>query len=158
LPEILAHYYALRAIRRVTGNHGPGMMLRRLKTIRLGAWLGVLALAVQLYLPIHLVHRVEAVPGSAAAPAAVHHHSTVHAVADQSHHDNLPGGQPGHAHEHCPLCSMLHAAAAITLADGVELHHPILQGTGSIPVPRSHESASASPASYASRAPPASLG
>jgi hypothetical protein len=143
----------------MTGNHGPGMMLRRLKKIRLGAWLGVLALAVQLYLPIHLVHRVEAGPGGGGAPAAVHHHhSAVHAVADESHHDSVPDGQPGDAHAHCPLCSMLHAAAAITLPDGIEPYHPPLDSAATTPVPQSHESASASPASYASRAPPASLG
>jgi hypothetical protein len=123
-------------------------MLRRLKRLRPGAWLGVLALAVQLYLPIHLVHRAEAGPGSAATTAvAHHHHSAVHTIADQSHHESMPGGQPGDAHEHCPLCSMLHAAAAITLPDGVEPYHPTLQGVGSAPVPQSHEAASASPAS-----------
>jgi hypothetical protein len=135
-------------------------MLSGLKKIRFGAWFGVLALAAQLYLPIHLVHLVERcanTPATAAPAVTHHHHSIVHAAA-QSPHDSSPGSHPVHAQPHCSICSMLHAVAAITLSDSIEPHHAILLRVGSSPVMQSCEPAFASPASYASRAPPPSLG
>jgi hypothetical protein len=138
-------------------------MLRKVKKIRLGAWFGMLALAVQFYLPVHLVHMVES--GSradieATGLGAHHHHSVEHVVnaSAEAHHASLPDGQPIKGHSDCPICSMLHASAAFALPTDIELEHPTLAGLGSTSVLHSFELASASAASYASRAPPSSIG
>src|SRR5471030_1289189 len=119
----------------------------RVTKIRFGAWLGVLALAVQLFLPVHLVERAaSSSPGGIAAAqhAAPHHHD--HAAlrlashdSSQAHHTGAPGEQPADGRDHCPICSMLHAPAAFALAVGVEPFLPTLVALGSTPVLQSYE-------------------
>jgi hypothetical protein len=137
-----------------------------MKKIRFGAWLGLLALAVQFYLPVHLVERAASLSlaGIAAPPhATAHHHDhpALHLashVSGETHHTGAPGEHPVDSRDHCPICSMLHAPSVVALAAGVELFRPTLVALGSTPVLQSYELASASVASYASRAPPPSIG
>jgi DUF2946 family protein len=138
------------------GVRGSGVMTRGGGRIRFAAWFGALALAVQLYLPIHLVHRVASRSDGMPATPAHHQHSTTHAV--QAHHEGVPDGRPNTGREHCPICSMLHSASPMALADGVELPRPNFHGTALPPRPPSYAPAAAFGASYASRAPPSSLG
>ena len=126
------------------------MRAGRGKHARLGAWLGVLALAVQAFLPVHLVFDIV----EAGSVAGLHHdrpevHRHVHAGA--------PAGRPGNGHDdHCPISlDQLQATSAFTLPAIVMAPPcPELDRRAATPVLASRELASASPASYASRAPP----
>jgi hypothetical protein len=138
-------------------------MLRKVKKIRLSAWFGMLALAVQFYLPVHLVHMAESgstAPIEAMGLGAHYHHSVEHAVhaSAQVHHASLPDGQSTNGHAHWSICSMLHAPVVFTPPAAIEPEGPTFARLGSPPVPQSCEPAFASAASYASRAPPASIG
>ena len=131
---------------------------------RIGTTLGIIAVAVSLYLPIHIARDIvgAAMDAIAAAQASTFcHGAPVVADADSSgatvphRHD---GG--GHHHHHdntCPICgSVSTAAAAILLPTPVPLAEPKAQA---LPV-RLESNVSARAAEvhtpYAPRAPPSS--
>jgi hypothetical protein len=135
-----------------------GAMLRRMKRVRVGAWLGFAALAVQAFLPIHLVFDiVEAGAGGGIESARQHLHqdSVFEALAGLQSGDG-PTKQPANGHDaHCPISlAQLHATTAFTLPAAAALHCPDIEFLALAPVLESYELASPSPASYAARAPP----
>jgi hypothetical protein len=135
-----------------------GAMLRRMKRVRLGAWLGFAALAVQAFLPIHLVFDIVEAGADAGIESTrphLHQYSVFEALAGSQSGDE-PSQQPAHGHDaHCPISlAQLHAAAAFTLPAAAALHCPNIEYLAVARVLESHELASSSPASYASRGPP----
>jgi len=135
-----------------------GAMLRRMKRVRLGAWLGFAALAFQAFLPIHLVlDIVEAGTGAEIESAYPHlHQYFVFEALASSQSEHGPAQQPAKGHDaHCPISlAQLHATAAFTLPAAAALHCPDIEYHAVTPVLESYELQSSSPASYASRAPP----
>ncbi len=133
------------------------MTLRRLRRNGLAAWFGLLALAVQAFIPVHLATAMAASGGGVDATDAVHHQ--MHAPL--AHH--LPRGTPldhSHAgHIACPLCAALHGAGAGTATLAATTALPLPADIGcflALPVADLDQPASR-PAAYLSRAPP-SLG
>jgi hypothetical protein len=121
------------------------------KIRRGAAWLGVLALAVQLYLPLHFVGRAAA--ASAALPQAAAHH---HAAAAATHHGDSE--RPPEADQtHCPICSMLHVAAVAVLAAGPNISSPDVAAAGTFVAALDRGVVPPTPAAYAARAPPSSI-
>jgi hypothetical protein len=140
-------------------------MLRTVTLTRLGAWLGLAGLFVQVFLPIHIVLDIveAAVAQDAARPGLHHVHLRAHAhpiddVAGNSQPESGPAdNHPASKHAHCPICSVpLHAAAAFMLPSSTLPLVPARKVATVAPVLVSRELASGSAASYASRAPPRS--
>jgi Protein of unknown function (DUF2946) len=75
--------------------------MRRLRRIRIGAWLGMLAVTLNALLPIHaaadIAHAAHHLAAATAAPAA---HPHEHPAGTGHHHDGA-----------CPICAAAAAAA-----------------------------------------------
>ena len=137
--------------------HGAlGVMLRRAKLTRLSAWLGFAALAVQTFLPIHLVFDIVEAGSRAGTESAwrVQHNGDVFPALARAHAEQAPAHSHGHD-SHCPISlAQLHATAAFTLPVATTPPSPDIAYMAVAASFESYELASSSPASYASRAPP----
>ncbi len=131
------------------------MKLRRKRHHRLAAWLGLLALAVQVCLPLLIAAEIRA--ATAAAPSlslALAAVPICHAADEQT---SGPGtGQPPDRHDRagCPICTALAASLAFTAAVAPAL--PVPQGCA-IALRVAASAPALSPrfaAAYRSRAPP----
>jgi hypothetical protein len=134
-------------------------MRKRPNYHRLGAWLGALALLIQVLVPFIVALELQAL---GADPGEHTHHLAVVDHLQAQHGVLQDGGQPpggaghdGHSHADCPLCLALHVADAVAAA---------APGTAELPPPSRNCMATCSfvpaarkpacPASYLSRAPP----
>jgi len=129
-----------------------------MKRVRLGAWLGFAALAVQTFLPIHLVLDIVGVGAAAGIESAhplSHQHSLFHAL-ERPQSGDKPAQQPGNGHDtHCPISlTQLQTTAAFTLPAAAAPHCPDIEYLAATPTLESYQLAASSPAFYASRAPP----
>jgi hypothetical protein len=95
--------------------------MRRLRRIRLGVWLGVMAVALYAWLPSHFAGHV--VLTALATLDAAHGEPAPHRHA---HH---PAGQDQHHGDACPICAAAAASAAPAIA--------MLPTLAALPAPRS---------------------
>jgi Protein of unknown function (DUF2946) len=128
--------------------------LRRLRRNGIAAWLGLLALAVQAFLPVHLAAAMSA--SATGGPEAHVLHHQPHALL--AHH--LPHRSPldhSHAgHIACPLCTALHGAGvgAATLPGTVAAQLPNADAGFIVLRAADLDRPASRPAAYLSRAPP----
>ena len=80
--------------------------MRRLRRLRIGVWLGVLAVALYAWLPIHFA--TDVVEAASQARAVLAGGDTESTPPRHSHH---PAGHHGH-HSTCPICAAASAAPA----------------------------------------------
>jgi hypothetical protein len=129
-------------------------MARRWNT-GLGVWLGILAIAVNALLPIHIAKDVVHAAGHMRAAALQAPDIDVAAAPAPHHHRDHPGGTDHHHDGGCLICSGLSAAAAATtLPPPVVIALPMALALAS---PTAVAGGIAEPAThtpYAPRAPP----
>jgi len=132
--------------------------LRSFRKMRALAWLGILALGLQAYIPIHLandiVHAVNDVLAAEAQKAG--HASAANPSADDSDDcdDSLPSRVPHSHHRDCAISLTASGASVFMQAAVLEFRLPEIAPQQHLarfddPGPRITR-----PASYASRAPP----
>jgi hypothetical protein len=130
-------------------------MVRR-RNMRLGVWLGILAVAVNALLPIHIAKDIVHAAGHLRVAALLAQGIDVAAAPGDHHHHDHPGGTDHHHDGGCLICSGLSAAAAATtlpppvvIALPMSLVLAVPPGVaGGIAEPATHTP-------YAPRAPPA---
>jgi hypothetical protein len=133
-------------------------MLKRMKKARLGAWCGFAALFVQVVLPVHLVFDIVEAGTNATVELArsVDHYSSGRPPGALSNSQNSAPHHHRHGHDgHCPISlAQLHATTAFTLPAVAMPPRPSIGQFAATVALENRELASASAASYSSRAPP----
>ncbi len=130
--------------------------MARRRNMGLGVWLGILAVAVNALLPIHIAKDIVHAAGHLRMAALLAQGIDVAAAPAPSHHHEHPGGTNHHHDGGCLICSGLTAAAtAATLPPPVVIALPV---TLVLAVPTAVAGGIAEPTThtpYAPRAPPA---
>jgi Protein of unknown function (DUF2946) len=146
----------------VVGN-GPGMRpeqataMRRFRSrSKWGSYLALFALALQLVLTFGHVHFDRRVPLSAEKFTSTEKFTV--AAADASSAAQVtpsdPGGRDHRADDHCPICTLIHLAGALVLAEPPSLPLPDLSGSLPSAPPLAFDFPSSQRALFAARAPP----
>lgn len=124
-----------------------------LARLPMAAWLGIAGMGVQAALPLFLAFAVASADrmDMAGGPqSAIHPHHTDHVPG---HHRHNPADH--HRHANCTLCQGLHAAGPFTLPAAMAVVAPHSERRSGMADTPAAEYVRGSPASYASRAPPA---
>jgi hypothetical protein len=135
--------------------HAAGVTLRAalgiFRGIGFAVWLGVIALAINAYVPVHLAYDVAAAVDAAAGDD---HHAT-HA-AHRHDDDGAPDDHPSHpaSHRDCQVCTTVCAGGSMALPVVVEAPPPVALARWIGPTLAQAERPTGCPASYVSRAPP----
>jgi Protein of unknown function (DUF2946) len=133
--------------------------LRRSRCSGWAAWLGVLALAVNALVPIHVAFDLAEAFGPAPSLDA---HAAAHGAAwrmlavliGHQDGDDKPDGHGKDHHESCPVCSALGALAGFAPVAPVALPLPPLAAMPAAAPAIVGRPADAAPLAYRSRAPP----
>jgi hypothetical protein len=131
------------------------LRLRSFRHIGFAAWLGLVALAINAYVPVHLAYDVS----SAISAAADEHGSDHHAGHAHHHHDDgeAPGGDhPSHpaGHRDCQVCITVYAGGSVGLLAVLDAPRPTAAAPWIDAALAGAERPIECPASYVSRAPP----
>jgi hypothetical protein len=124
--------------------------LRRLRKCGAAAWLGLIALAIQTLLPIHLAFAL-------AQPASAHSHAEHAAyLARHAAHQHDAPAPASHHHQLCPICVSAHAGASAIALPAEPPAAPLPSAANRLGAPESDTLAlpAIAAAAYRSRAPP----
>jgi hypothetical protein len=122
--------------------------MRRLRSrSKWGSWLALFALALQLALTFGHVHLA---PGSADKFTV----ATTHASSAEQVTPADPGGRDHRADDRCPICTLIHLAGALALAEPPSLPLPDISVRVPSAPPLAFDFPSPQRALFAARAPP----
>jgi hypothetical protein len=129
--------------------------LRTFRQIGIAAWLGVLALAINAYVPVHLTYDLVAAINEAADDRPAH----VHEPGQPAHHhgdQDAPANDPAFpVHKHaCQVCATVSAGGSIAMVAAVEAFRPAAVMRSVAVALACSERPTECPAAYVSRAPP----
>jgi hypothetical protein len=115
-----------------------------------GSWLALFALALQLALTFGHVHLDRLAPGSADKFTV----ATTHASSAEQVTPADPGGRDHRADDRCPICTLIHLAGALVLAEPPFVPPPDISGSLPSEPPLAFDFPSSQRALFAARAPP----